>query len=68
MNTNNENEYKIIYSLRIAMFLIKKGHKVVTTMPNPEEPQYTTWIFQMDDTLERDFNMMKGGSRNGRKK
>jgi len=67
MNTNNENEYKIIYSLRIAMFLIKKGHKVITTMPNPEEPQYTTWIFQMDDTLERDFNMMKGGSRNGRK-
>ena len=67
MNTNNENEYKIIYSLRIAMFLIKKGHKVITNMPNPEEPQYTTWIFQMDDTLERDFNMMKGGSRNGRK-
>lgn len=66
MNTNNENEYKIIYSLRIAMFLIKKGHKVITTMPNPEEPQYTTWIFQMDDTLERDFNMMKGGSRNGK--
>ena len=66
MNTNNENEYKIIYSLRIAMFLIKKGHKVITTMPNPEEPQYTTWIFQMDNTLERDFNMMKGGSRNGK--
>lgn len=66
MNTNNENEYKIIYSLRIAMFLIKKGHKVITTMPNPEEPQYTTWIFQMDDTLEHDFNMMKGGSRNGK--
>ena len=42
MNTNNENEYKIIYSLRIAMFLIKKGHQVITTMPNPEEPQYTT--------------------------
>lgn len=66
MNTNNENEYKIIYSLRIAMFLIKKGHKVITTMPNPEEPQYTTWIFQMDDTLECDFNKVKGGGRIGR--
>ena len=42
MNTNNEDEYKIVYSLRIAMHLIKKGHKVVTTMPNPEEHQYTT--------------------------
>lgn len=66
MNTNNEDEYKIVYSLRIAMHLIKKGHKVVTTMPNPEEPQYTTWIFQMDDTLEADFNSVKGGCRNGK--
>lgn len=63
---NDENEYKIVYSLRIAMYLIKKGHKVVTTMPNPEEPKYTTWIFQMDETLERDFNSVKGGSRIGR--
>ena len=67
MNTNNENEYKIVYSLKIAMYLIKKGHKVITTMPNPEEPQYTTWIFQMDDTLEADFNSAKGGFRIGRK-
>ena len=67
MNTNNENEYKIVYSLRIAMYLIKRGHKVITTMPNPEEPQYTTWIFQMDGTLEEDFNKIKGGCRNGRK-
>ena len=67
MNTNNEDEDKIVYSLRIAMYLIKQGHKVVTTMPNPEEPQYTTWIFQMDDTLEADFNKIKGGNRNGRK-
>ena len=67
MNTNNENEYKIIYSLKIAMYLIKQGHKVITTMPNPEEPQYTTWIFQMDDTLEADFNKIKGGCRNGGK-
>ena len=66
MNTNMKNKYKIIYSLRIAMFLIKNGHKVITTMPNPEEPQYITWIFQMDDTLERDFNIAKGGSRNGK--
>lgn len=66
MNTNNENKYKIVYSMRIAMYLIKKGHKVITTMPNPEEPQYTTWIFQMDKTLELDFNKIKGGCRNGR--
>ena len=43
MKTNyKENEYKIVYSLKIAMYLIKQGHKVITTMPNPEEPQYTT--------------------------
>lgn len=66
MNTNIEDEYKIIYSLRIAMYLIKKGHKVVTTMPNPEEPQYTAWIFQLDDTFETDFEHVKGGARNGK--
>ena len=55
MNTKNENEYKIVYSLKIAMYLIKKGHKVITT-----------WIFQMDDTLESDFNSAKGGCRNGK--
>ena len=62
----NNLKYKIVYSLKIAMYLIKKGHKVITTMPNPEEPQYTTWIFQMDDTLESDFNSAKGGCRNGK--
>jgi len=68
MKTNyKENEYKIVYSLKIAMYLIKQGHKVITTMPNPEEPQYTTWIFQMDDTLQLDFERAKGGNRNGRR-
>lgn len=43
MKTNYKNkEYKIVYSLRIAMDLIKKGHKVITTIPNPENSQYTT--------------------------
>ena len=68
MNTNKtKDEYKMIYSLKIAMSLIKKGHKVITTIPNPEEPQYTTWIFQIDDTFEEDFQSIRGGNRNGAK-
>lgn len=68
MKTNYKNkEYKIVYSLRIAMNLIERGHKVVTTIPNPENSQYTTWIFQMDETLIQDFESAKGGIRNGRR-
>lgn len=65
MNTNTKKE-KIVYSLRIATELIRRGHKVITTIPNPEEPRYTTWIFEVDDTLELDFEEIKGGIRNGK--
>lgn len=47
MNTKINNKDKIrktriIYSMRIAMELIQMGHIVLTTIPNPEEPKYTS--------------------------
>ena len=44
MNTNTKmnEEYRIVYSMKYAMKLIEMGHKVISTMPNPEEPKYTT--------------------------
>lgn len=68
MNTNTKmnEEYRIVYSMKYAMKLIEMGHKVISTMPNPEEPKYTTWIFALDDTFDADFKALKGGVRIGR--
>lgn len=38
----NKDKYKIVYSLRIATYLIQQGHKVITTIPNPAESRFTT--------------------------
>lgn len=68
MNTNNENKQntKIIYSMKIASELIKMGHIVLTTIPNPQDPKYTSWIFVVDDTFYRDLEILKGGVRIGK--
>lgn len=65
--TNIKNEFRIVYSMRIAMKLIKMGHKVASTMPNPEEPKYTTWIFENDKTFEADLTALRGGFRNDKR-
>lgn len=57
---------KIIYSMRIATELIKMGHIVLITKPNIKNPKYMSWIFVLDDTLERDLEELKGGVRIGK--
>lgn len=70
MNTKINNEYKdktkVIYSMKIAVELISRGHSVITTMPNIKDPRYTVWVFGIDDTFEADFEEIKGGIRNGK--
>ena len=66
MDTNMNREYRIVYSMRIAMELIKLGHRVISTMPNPEDARYIAWIFESDDTFEPDLKAVKGGRRNER--
>lgn len=64
MNTNTN--YIVIYRMDFAMKLIEMGHKVMSTMPNPQKPKYTTWIFEKDDTINQDLMTLKGGNFNGR--
>ena len=70
MNNTNMNikdaKYKVIFSMKYAMQLIKMGYKSVYTMPNPEEPQYTSWVFEASEEFIRDFNTLKEVFRNGR--
>lgn len=64
MNKKYKDKTKVIYSMRIAAELIQLGHNVLMTMPNIKDTRYTVWVFGMDDTLESDFEKIKGGCRN----
>lgn len=67
-NTNmkiKNTRYKVIFSMKYAMQLIKMGYRPIYTMPNPEEPQYTSWVFEASEEFIRDFNVLKEAFRNG---
>lgn len=55
MNTA-DNKNKIIYTRRIAMELIERGHVPVGTMPNPSKPEFLCWIFAVTPKFERDLS------------
>lgn len=68
-NTNmkiKNTKYKVIFSMKYAMQLIKMGYRPIYTMPNPEEPQYTSWVFEASDDFIRDFNTLREAFRNER--
>lgn len=48
-------KHRIVYRMDYALILQEKGHKVAGVMPNPE---YNTWIFECDDTLEDDLKLL----------
>ena len=54
----NTKQYRMVYKLNYAMQLINMGHKVHMTMPNPKNENFTVWIFEVDETFERDLAML----------
>lgn len=60
MTTNTNSNFAIVYKMSYAMALIEKGHKVISTMPNPQKPQLMAWIFEKTERFERDFSLLKG--------
>jgi hypothetical protein len=50
----------MVYKMDLAMELIRLGHKVFQTCPNPLRSDLTAWIFEKDETFEEDFNMLLG--------
>jgi hypothetical protein len=59
-NSTQNGKYSIIYKMDLAMEMIKRGHKVFTTMPNPQRPQLTAWVFEKDETFNEDFKKLLG--------
>lgn len=58
---NTKPEYVFVYKKDFAMNLIAQGHRVFTTMPNPQKPNLIMWVFVNDATLESDLSALKGG-------
>jgi hypothetical protein len=57
MSTNTK--YRPVYKMDYAMELIKQGHEVVQTIPNPKNNRYITWIFKVDDTFDKDLMKLR---------
>lgn len=67
MEQNNKN--KIIYSLRVAQELIKRGFTPVKIMPNALKPQLKCWMFEwteeFDAVMSEVLTSIGGGQDNG---
>lgn len=50
----------MVYRMDFAMELIKQGHKVVWTGPNPRNSKLTAWTFERDETFTEDFEKLLG--------
>ena len=58
MTKTNSNDYLVIYKLKIAMALMKKGYKPFQTMPNPANSNFICWIFEKTPELVKDFELL----------
>lgn len=57
---------KVVYNMKYAIQLKLKGHKVLTTMPNPKDSKLMCWVFERDQTFDSDLSeLIKGGKNHG---
>lgn len=66
-NSNSNDKYIIVYKMTLAIELMKRGHKAIATMPNPNKPGFTSWVFEKSENFLQDLKELKGGRRNGTK-
>ena len=59
--TTERSQYKTIFSMSLAMALIKKGHQPIYVMPNPHNRELNCWVFDTveDETFMNDFLALK---------
>ena len=55
-----QNKTKLIFSMRIASQLMKKGYQVIETLPNPANPQLIMWVFEETPSFKEDFEKLLG--------
>ena len=65
MPKTQETEYAFVYKKAFAMKLIKMGHEVFATMPNPRRNNFLVWVFVKSEAFKRDFDaLIRDGERN----
>lgn len=42
--------------MQYAIKMKLKGHKVITTLPNPVDSRYLCWVFEDDQTFDSDLH------------
>lgn len=57
-------ECKVIYSMRVMLALVNKGFKPKSVMPNPRDPQYNCWIYELTPELQEALDEIFGGGGN----
>jgi hypothetical protein len=54
---------RMVFNIKYAGQLIKMGHKILETMPNPRKPELDMFLFQADPTFDEDLRkLQRGGS------
>lgn len=56
---------KIIYSMKIMLQLMELGFTPITSMPNPQHPEYNCWVYELTDELREALDRLLGGDYRG---
>lgn len=60
-----QNKYIMIYRMDYAIELQKAGHKLISTVPNPKNPEINAWVIEKGENFEADFQaLLREGRRN----
>lgn len=55
---SNQNEIKIIYSLKIHLALQKLGFNYLTEMRNPMNKFFNCWVYEATPALLKEFDRL----------
>lgn len=56
--SNLDSDIRIVFKLQYAAKMQLLGHKLLSTMPNPNDHLLICWIFQLDQTFDSDLQKL----------
>lgn len=59
IHMTNQLGTRMIFSIKYAGKLIKMGHEVLETLPNPKRPDLDMFLFKVDATFDEDFKKVQ---------
>ena len=46
----------MIYTMKVMKRLVEKGHIPIATIPNPKDVRYNSWVFEVNEALQKDLD------------